>query len=56
MSARRVKIWLRVSPQTAYHLRKIAATENCAPGRVVDKLVRAWALSRKGVNDCFAKR
>lgn len=48
MSKRSVKIWIRVSSQTADHLKDMAAAENCSPGRIVDKLVRACRLSRKG--------
>jgi hypothetical protein len=56
MSKRSVKIWIRVSSQTADHLKDMAAAENCSPGRIVDKLVRAWALSRKGKETIYDKK
>lgn len=39
------KITIKVTPQTAYNLDKLAKMENTYPGRVVDKLVRDRMLS-----------
>lgn len=39
------KITIKVTPQTAYNLEKLAKMERTYPGRVVDKLVRDRMLS-----------
>ena len=43
-----VVLKIKVSPQTAYHLERMAAMSRCSLGRVVDKLVRSWVLCMKG--------
>lgn len=43
-----VVLKIKVSPQTAYHLDRMAAMSRCSPCRAVDKLVRGWALSMRG--------
>lgn len=48
MNKRCVILKIKVSPQTAYHLRKMAAAESCGIGRVVDKMTRAWVLMLGG--------
>jgi hypothetical protein len=51
------KLFVRVSPQTAYNLEKLAAMGNMnSPGRVVDKLVRDKMLSFNGVAESNFKR
>lgn len=43
------KLTVRVTPQTAYNLERLAAMGNMnSPGRVVDKLVRDKMLSMSG--------
>jgi hypothetical protein len=43
------KLTVRVTPQTAYNLERLAAMGNVnSPGRVVDKLVRDKMLSMSG--------
>ena len=43
------KLTVRVTPQTAYNLERLAAMGNInSPGRVVDKLVRDKMLSLNG--------
>lgn len=39
------RITIKVTPQTAYNLEKLAKMENTYPGRVVDKLVRDRMVS-----------
>lgn len=43
-----VKLCVKVAPQTAFHLKNIAAMEKCSEGRVVDKLVRDRVVTMKG--------
>ena len=40
MGKNKRRIVLRVTPQTAYNLQRLADMEKTRPGRVVDKLVR----------------
>lgn len=42
-----VVLKIKVASQTAYHLERMAAMSHSSVGRVVDKLVRSWALSMK---------
>lgn len=42
MNKRFVVLKIKVSPQTAYHLKRMAAAESCGIGRVVDKMTRGW--------------
>lgn len=43
-----VKISIRVSPQTAFHLKNLASMDKCSEGRVIDKLVRDRVMSMRG--------
>ena len=45
------KLTVRVTPQTAFNLEKLAALGNMkSPGRVVDKLVRDKMVYLNGIN------
>lgn len=48
MSKHMVRVVLHVTPQTAYHLKRLANMDGGKPGRVVDKLVRDRVLMMKG--------
>lgn len=48
MSKHKVRMVIHVTPQTAYHLKRMADMEGCNVGRVVDKLVRDRAMLMKG--------
>lgn len=54
MGNRYVVLRIKVSPQTAYHLKRMASMSGCGLGRVIDKLVRNWALTMKG--DIYDKK
>lgn len=43
-----VKLSVKVSPQTAFHLKNLAAMDKCSEGRVVDKLVRDRVVTMRG--------
>ena len=43
-----VKINVKISPQTAFHLKHLASMDKCSEGRGIDKLVRDRVLAMRG--------